>query len=203
MDEIARRLAARLFDTPIIENHYRSAFVEAMIEPRLAVSGWRYTGGAWGGWDFEHQDSTRLEVKQSAAQQTWSAGRKLRTRPTFDIARRTGYYSQGASSWTPTPGRPAHLYVFAYHDGYGPEADHRDPQQWDFYVVPATVLPEGQKTISLAKIVGLIVANEAMPVGIDQLPASVSRCRSELRLGKPLSHTQDKRVCGSGCSLLS
>ncbi|MGH7051804.1 MAG: hypothetical protein ACREFV_04205 [Acetobacteraceae bacterium] len=33
MNEIAIRLAARLFDLPLIQNQYRSAFVKAMIEP--------------------------------------------------------------------------------------------------------------------------------------------------------------------------
>lgn len=71
MNEIALRLAARLFDQPLIQNQYRSAFVEAMIEPYLARSGWRYVGDNWAGWDFEHEIGTRLELKQSAAWQTW------------------------------------------------------------------------------------------------------------------------------------
>jgi hypothetical protein len=36
MNEIALRLAAKLFDQPPIENSYRSAFVEEMIEPFLS-----------------------------------------------------------------------------------------------------------------------------------------------------------------------
>jgi hypothetical protein len=56
MNEIAFRLAQRIFDQPIIQNQYRSAFVEAMIEPYLAGSGWRFLGDNWGGWDFERED---------------------------------------------------------------------------------------------------------------------------------------------------
>ena len=70
MNEIALRLASRLFDQPLIANQYRSAFIEAMIEPYLAPHGWRYVGDGWSGWNFEHQDGGRLELKQSAAQQT-------------------------------------------------------------------------------------------------------------------------------------
>ena len=97
MNEIALRLASRLFDQPLIANQYRSAFIEAMIEPYLAPHGWRYVGDGWSGWDFEHQDGGRLELKQSAAEQTWSSPRHLRTRGIFDIAARTGYFYEGGS----------------------------------------------------------------------------------------------------------
>jgi hypothetical protein len=69
MNEIAARLAARLFDCRIIENQFRSAFIEAMIEPFLAQTGWRYVGGSWSGWDFERGGIERLEVKQSVQNQ--------------------------------------------------------------------------------------------------------------------------------------
>jgi hypothetical protein len=35
MNEIALRLASRIFDQRLIGNQYRSAFIEAMIEPYL------------------------------------------------------------------------------------------------------------------------------------------------------------------------
>jgi hypothetical protein len=152
MNEIALRLAARIFDRPLIENQYRSAFVEAMIEPYLAPHGWSYKGDGWSGWDFERNDGTRLEVKQSAAMQTWSAPRNIQTRPSFDIAARTGYFYEGGSKWEPIPGRCAQIYVFAWNPIYGPETDHRNPDQWVFYIVSAARLPEGQRTIGLSKI---------------------------------------------------
>ena len=63
MNEIALRVASRNFDQRLIENQYRSAFVEAMIEPYLTPTGWRYVGDGWNGWDFERSDGSRLEVK--------------------------------------------------------------------------------------------------------------------------------------------
>ena len=42
-----------------------------------------------------HREGSRLEIKQSAAQQTWSGARQLVTRGAFDIAPRTGYYYEG------------------------------------------------------------------------------------------------------------
>lgn len=184
MNEIASRLAARLFDTPIIENQYRSAFVEAMIEPYLAERGWRYVGAGWSGWDFEHEDGTRLEVKQSAAQQTWSGTLGTRTRGAFDIATRRGYFDQGGSRWNATPGRCAHVYVFAWNAHYGAEVDHRKPEQWEFYVIPTLLLPSNQKSISLSRIKAIAVTGARGPVSLDELASHVARASCEVRSGR-------------------
>lgn len=165
MNEIALRLASRIFDQPLIENSYRSAFIEAMIEPYLAPHGWRFVGDGWDGWDFERTDGSKLEVKQSAAHQTWSKKSKdIPTRGSFDIAARKSSYSEGGSKHNKVPGRNAQTYVFAWNPIYGPETDHRNPDQWEFYVVPAALLPDGQKTIVLSKIKRL-----AVPVKLEQL----------------------------------
>jgi len=87
----------------------------------------------------------------------------------FDIAARTGYYSEGGSKYAAIPGRCAGTYVFAWNPIYGAETDHRDPNQWEFYVVSAPALPEGQRKISLSKIKRL-----AEPIKIAEL---ATRCR--------------------------
>src|SRR5665647_3762336 len=110
MNDVALRLAARLFDQPIIQNQYRSAFVEAMIEPYLSVGRWRYTGDGWSGWDFERDDGSRLELKQSAAHQTWSDARQLKTSGAFDIASRTGYFYEDGTKYAAKSGRCAQIY---------------------------------------------------------------------------------------------
>jgi hypothetical protein len=94
MNEIVMRLAERLFDRKIIQNQFRSTYVEAMIEPHLTPDGWRYSADDWAGWDFERGDE-KLEVKQSAAHQTWT--RDKPTSPVFDIAERSGYFT--GSTW--------------------------------------------------------------------------------------------------------
>ena len=152
MNEIALRLARRIFDQRLIGNQYRSAFVEAMIEPHIEPYGWRYAGDAWGGFDFQRRDGSRLEFKQSAAERPWSRARQLRTRGAFDIAPRTGYFHKGGTKYEPTAGRCAQTYVFAWHGRSGRRADHRNIDQWVFYVVPASSLKDGQRTISLSKI---------------------------------------------------
>ncbi len=161
MNEIAARLAARLFDRPLIQNQYRSVFVEAMVEPYLAHGGWRYVGDNWAGWDFEHEIGTRLELKQSAAWQTWSTertasqARKTASPGTFDIASRIGWFDAAGAVWTKEAGRPAHVYIFAWNGLTGSAADHRNPDQWEFFVVPATALP-AQKTLRLSRLRAIV-----------------------------------------------
>jgi hypothetical protein len=178
MNEIARRLAALLFDQPLIQNQFRSAFIEAMIEPHLARDGWLYCGANWSGWDFEHKLGTRLELKQSAAWQTWDpfkqAASGLPPKPgpgIFDIAPRTGWFDAAGAVWTKEPGRPAHLYVFAWNGQYGDAADHRDAGQWEFFIVPTAALPQ-QKTLSLRR---LRATN-----GVNGPFAGPARCAEEL-----------------------
>ena len=152
MNEIALRLAAKLFDQRLIQNQFRSLFIEMMLEPFLAASGWRYVGDNWGGWDFERGEQ-RLEVKQSAAHQTWAPLNKTPFRGTFDIAARTGYWADGGSRWVSSPGiRFAGVYVFAWNPIYGDQTGHRNSAQWQFFVVRAHQLPLGQRTIALSRI---------------------------------------------------
>jgi hypothetical protein len=94
------------------------------------------------------------------------------TRGTFDIAPRTGYYYEGGTKYEPTPGRCAQTYVFAWNGFQGETADHRDPAQWSFHVVPASSLCEGQRTISLSKVKKL-----ARPVPIIELGEEVDRIK--------------------------
>jgi hypothetical protein len=159
MNEIALRLAARLFDQRLIQNQYRSVFVEAMIEPYLVRNGWKHVGDNWAGWDFQHESGTRLELKQSTAWQTWDP-HKWKQLPVkggpgiFNIAPRTGWFDSAGAIWTKEAGRPAHMYVFAWNGQIGSAADHRDPNQWESFIVPTTALP-AQKTLSLKRLRGV------------------------------------------------
>lgn len=156
---IALRLATHLFDRQLIQNQYRSAFIEAMLEPYLASRGWEHLGDNWCGWDFEHTSGMRLEVKQSAAWQTWDPFKKIGAgavaksgQGIFDIAPRTGWFDKTGAVFTKGRGRPANVYVFAWNGKVGETADHRDPDQWEFFIVPAADLPAEQQTIGLASL---------------------------------------------------
>ncbi len=178
MNEIAVRLAARLFDREVIQNQYRSEFIEEMISPLLAQDGWSHNGGNWAGWDFEHADGTRLEVKQSAAEQTWApSGRKPSPRR-FDVAARKGHYIGAA--WTATAGRLAGLYVFAWNGHRQPLVDHRDPAQWTFFVVPAIELPRDRKSVTIIWLENWAGGDRRKVVGIGGLQTSVADAKAKL-----------------------
>ena len=179
---VTQRLVERVYDRPLIGNVERGAYVECLIE--LALSElrppWSLTG-TWASWDLEQAESgARIEIKQSAALQTWSASSAAASAggsPTFDIAPRSGYYAADESGWVAaeTPQRPADLYVMARHDETDPNvADQRLPEQWRFYVVPEHRLPPRQKSISLRPLSRLAEA-----CGFDDLAETVERAMAE------------------------
>ena len=156
---VSQRLVERAYNQPLIGNVERGAYVECMVE--LALSElrpfWSLTE-TWAAWDLQQQDtSARIEVKQSAALQTWSSTAPTKP-PKFDIAPRSGYYDDGGSLWVApeTPQRFADVYIMAWHDERNAQiADHRQPDQWQFYVVAEERLPSGQKSISLNPLASL------------------------------------------------
>lgn len=161
--------AAEAFGKPLVDNAIRSIISEAIVDAALG-EGWTWCSGAWAKCDFLHEDGTRLEVKQSAALQVWHRPGDKPSRGQFDIAPRKGYYDDG-SLWVDYIGRNADLYVFAWHPVSDPTvADHRDPNQWEFFVVPEPLLSREGKTISLSSVRRL-----ADPVNAVQLDEAVSK----------------------------
>jgi hypothetical protein len=165
-DEIRAKVSARAFGSPVIQNDFRGFVAETIVESALGPT-WRCCSGDWLGWDFEYLDGTRLEVKQSAARQTWAAPKRP-SPPTFDIRTRSGFYV--GSEWHPGVGRLAHVYVFAYHPIADTTANHLDPSQWVFYLVAAERLP-ANKSIGLARVTSLASAAawEALFAAVEQL----------------------------------
>jgi len=156
IDEVRSKAAAISYGSRLIENSYRGLVAEIIVASALGPE-WKICSGGWSGWDLEHVGGCRIEVKQSAARQTWAAPTKP-SATTFSIAEKTGYYEDGIK-WIPKAGRPAHIYVFAYHPIMDDGADHRDASQWQFYVLAANRLP-ATKSIPLTK---LTTISEAMP----------------------------------------
>lgn len=154
---VTQRFVERVYDQRLIGNVERGPYVECLIE--LALSElrppWSLTD-TWAAWDLEQraENGARIEIKQSAALQTWDKPKAERARE-FIIA----------------PPRSADLYVMAWHDEADPNiADHRLPEQWRFYVVPEHRLPPGQKSISLRPLSRLVEA-----CGFDELAETVER----------------------------
>ena len=151
--EVRDAVSQSAFGAPLIQNNLRALVVETIVEFALAPN-WKRCGADWSGWDFQHLDGMRLEVKQSARRQTW-ASPKFPAPPRFDIAERTGYYE--GPTWIAKPGRPAQIYIFALHEVIDETADHRDALQWSFYVVPAGKLP-ATKSLSASAVEALSTA---------------------------------------------
>lgn len=168
VSDVVEAACAAAFGNQLITNSYRGLIAETIVH--LALSpGWRWCSADYWAWDFEHADGTRLEVRQSAARQTWSRSGGPNSNCRFDIRERAGRYD--GAIWLDGPGRFAHIYVFAYHHVASEQADHRQTEQWRFYVVPTTRLPS-------AKSIGLIAVGQlASPVEFDALQAEVERIR--------------------------
>ncbi|MFA7586476.1 hypothetical protein ACVENA_19455 [Sphingopyxis sp. 550A] len=159
------------FGKPLVTNVLRGHVAEAIIALALEPE-WSLCSADYAGWDFERADGLRLEVKQSAAMQSWSTGKP--SKAIFDVAARTGYWESG-TEWIAKEGRPAHLYVFAHHGVYGDHADHRDPAQWEFYVVPTSALPDvKQISLSRIKLIAAAVAIDSLAVTVRSTAHSTS-----------------------------
>ena len=152
---VAKRALDKVFERynrQVMNNIERANYVECLIATLLGDS-WTLTwttGYEWAPWDLEHDNGTRLEVKQAAARQSWHQCEDFKAKPPrFDIAPRSGYWTRD-SKWCDKPGRHADIYVFAWHPETSKRlADQRAPEQWTFYVVRAKCLPPTQRSIGL------------------------------------------------------
>jgi hypothetical protein len=155
-EEVVAKVVHATFGKPLVTNVLRAQLVEAMIAMVLEPA-WQWCSADYAPCDFERPDGLRLEVKQSAAMQSWSTDRP--SKAIFDVAARTG--RNEAHGWVQEIGRAAHIYVFAHHPIFDASADHRDPTQWQFYVVPTSMLP-AVKQISISTIKAMA---DPLPLG--------------------------------------
>jgi len=138
----------RLFDSPLIQNNLRGLYVEQLVAELLG-NDWKAVSADWRAWDIEHRDGTKLEVKQSAAVQTWHRPHSRRSSPRFGI--RIAKNPWDGEQYIDGGGRQASIYVFAWHPVETEASDQRDPTQWQFFVAEARNLP-AQDTIGLTEI---------------------------------------------------
>lgn len=171
--EVVSKVADAAFGRPLVTNVLRAQLVEAMIALVLEPA-WHWCGADYAPCDFERPDGLRLEAKQSAARQSWRTDKP--SKAIFDVAARTG--RNEAHGWVVEHGRAAHIYVFAHHPIFDDTADHRDPTQWQFYVVPTAALPD-VKQIALGTIKTIA---EAVPISmLAEAVATVARTISNPR----------------------
>ena len=159
------RLVQRVYDQPLINNVDRGAYVEHMIELALGEQQWRLTW-PWASWDLEHRrrpraKRARIEIKQSAARapdHERSCDPPPPAKAQFAIKPGDFYFLRDGKQVETPLRRHADLYVFAWH----PEeelkiADHRRPDQWEFFVVAEScLLPPEKKSIALGPLKKLV-----------------------------------------------
>ncbi len=192
--QIFADLIHSMFDVPIMGNLYRPDYVERMVALGLGEdfeltssdwAGWdiehKLNSRDWPAWDIEHTPEFRIEVKQSAAFQTWT-DRSPDGKPgkgSFDIAPRTGYFPRSGGPFVEKAGRLSHVYILAWHPiEKRAEVDQRDPDQWRFFIIPATELPANQKSISRT-----VVEARWTAVGFERLRESMLDAMSKILVG--------------------
>lgn len=172
-EQVVARASHAAFGKPLVTNVHRSMLVEAMVAEILEPT-WTWCAADYSSYDFHDASGIRLEVKQSAAMQTWNAGIGRASKSSFDIAPRTGEYVDGVV-WREGTARNAVIYLFAHHPVADLTADHRDPAQWLFYVVLESALP-AQNSIALSGVSKL-----TQPVVISDLCEKVAQLVNEFR----------------------
>lgn len=169
---IRAMVCQKAFGRSLIANNMRGLVAEALVASVLE-SEWRWCSDDWYGWDFDRADGLKLEVKQSAALQTWKLQDGRASACRYDIKARQGRYD--GADWYPGKGRNADLFVMAHHFVADDTADHRAPEQWRFFVIAERALPLAD-SIGLRRLEKLIDACD-----YDGLAAAVAKCASELQ----------------------
>lgn len=163
---VIHRLTERLYGHPIIRNDLRGELVEEIVAAALEPE-WRLCSNDWASCDLVHStQDIRIQVKQSAARQTWHKDFVSLSKPSYSIKEKTGRWKNG-DSWVAEPSRNAEIFIFAWHSDTSAAADHREPQQWQFFVIAEQELPS-QSSIALSRIRRL-----AQPVQFGQLATRV------------------------------
>ena len=149
-----RAALMRRYDRCVMNNTERGLYVECMVALALGDD-WELAG-----------DKAWIEVQQSAARKPGDRQAPSPYRnPSFYIFPRKGPFIKAGGRWVRTPARRADIYIFAWHDEKRSEhADHRDPDQWLFYVAPEKYLPDNKGKIRLTELEKIFPSHSIAPL---------------------------------------
>jgi hypothetical protein len=154
----------------LVGNALRGQLAEFLVACALGVAGGTRT--EWDAYDLRTNSGLKVEVKSSAYLQSWSQSRLADIR--FNIRPTLGWEAATNTSST-EPKRQADVYVFAHLKHQDKRTlDPTNLDQWDFYIVPTTVLDQrlpAQKQISLATLLAL----EPIPARYDEIAGVLER----------------------------
>ena len=196
---ITEALTRDVFGQKLIDNNFRGPWTEYMVAEALGDE-CVVVSHSWHAWDLQLGNSEdtfpariRIQVKNTARLQTWHRPNGRLTNCQWMLKmRRKPYYFDTYNPNVPCEdyGYMCDVFVLCHHPVEDPEiADHRDPNQWEFYVVPVTphhrIFPikagrQDQKTSSSYTVVpaslgkGIRGRPPIKPLSFDQLsPASI------------------------------
>jgi len=163
-NKIIKSASAALFGQRLIENNFRGTYTEFMVAEALGGN-CEVVSEGWHAWDLQigpseanFPERIRIQVKNTARLQTWHAFTGLLTECAWQLKMRPRpSYFDDYNVAVPCEdyGHLCDVYVLCHHPLDDPEiVDHRNPSQWEFYVVPVAGekllfepwrRPEGQK----------------------------------------------------------
>ncbi len=139
------------FASDLASNALRGCLAEFLVAQALGIAGG--VRRQWEAYDLCTNGGLTIEVKSAAFLQTW--GQNEPSRISFDIAPKR-YWDPTTNELTDEKRRQADVYVFAllaHRDK--PTLDPMDLSQWEFYVLPRSILDAelpGQKGLSLVAL---------------------------------------------------
>ncbi len=128
------------FRPSLAENWMRGVVGEYWVTKALGLTDKMRKG--WNSWDIETPDRIRIEVKTTGYRQSWHKPTDKMAIPKF-VVPKVKVKADESRGLRQRQYRPAHLYVLCFHKEK--DVDNLDPldtSQWEFYVVPTTVIDE-------------------------------------------------------------
>lgn len=182
---IRRRVVDEFLAARLLDNNLRGYWCEAMVAEAIGPA-CKIVSGGWHAWDLQIGPDAgvfprrlRIQVKNSTRLQSWNVATGKPSETIFQLTwRRRPYYFARDFPGVPCEetGFMCDLFILCHHPvEIGSDADHRDPEQWEFYLLPAV----GPKTA----ITGEELLNVKRGLEVSGKPSSTHRRPRTLRQG--------------------
>ncbi|MCR9109950.1 MAG: hypothetical protein NXH94_13695 [Rhodobacteraceae bacterium] len=148
-DLIAKRFTEEFVGHRLIDNNLRGYWCEVMVAEALGEK-CKLVSGGWHAWDLQIgpdnaacPERIRIQVKNSANLQTWQIGTSKRSDPSFNLTyrKKPSFFDRDSPEMPcEEQGFLCDVFVLCLHswddENTIASADHRDPDQWKFYICP-------------------------------------------------------------------